>query len=90
VAESMAAAARKVDLPPGRLLHMYRQMLRIRKFEEEVDRLYQAGKIWGTFHLYIGQEASAVGAIEALSPGTTSPAPTGGTATPSPRARPSP
>ncbi|MFO7312378.1 MAG: pyruvate dehydrogenase (acetyl-transferring) E1 component subunit alpha [Bacillota bacterium] len=65
----MATAARKVDLPPGRLLHMYRQMLRIRKFEEEVDRLYQAGKIWGTFHLYIGQEASAVGAIEALEPG---------------------
>ncbi|HEY8418191.1 MAG TPA: thiamine pyrophosphate-dependent dehydrogenase E1 component subunit alpha, partial [Limnochordales bacterium] len=28
-----------------------------------------AGRIWGTFHLYIGQEASAVGAIEALEPG---------------------
>ena len=53
-------------LPPERLKHMYRQMRRIRCFEEAVDRLFQQGLIWGTFHLYIGQEASAVGAIEAL------------------------
>ncbi|MBO8141608.1 MAG: thiamine pyrophosphate-dependent dehydrogenase E1 component subunit alpha [Firmicutes bacterium] len=43
-------------------------MRRIRHFEEEVDKLFQAGRIWGTFHLYIGEEASAVGAIEALAP----------------------
>lgn len=60
--------AAPVDLPPERLVHMYRQMRRIRHFEEAVDRLYQQGRIWGTFHLYIGQEASAVGAIEALRP----------------------
>jgi len=69
VAESVATRTHAVDLPPERLVHMYRQMLRIRHFEEEVDLLFQAGRIWGTFHLYIGQEASAVGAIEALEPG---------------------
>lgn len=49
-------------------MHMHRQMRRIRHFEEAVDKMFQTGLIWGTFHLYIGQEASAVGAAEALRP----------------------
>lgn len=48
------------------LLNMYATMLRIRRFEEKAEELYMAGKIWGTFHLYIGEEAVAVGACYAL------------------------
>lgn len=45
---------------------MYRKMCEIRDFELEVDRLFKADLIWGTCHLSVGQEASAVGAIAAL------------------------
>ena len=41
-------------------------MLRIRRFEEEAARLYTERKIGGFLHLYIGQEAVAVGAISVL------------------------
>jgi len=46
-----------------RLLH---EMLRIRRFEEKCAELYSAGKIRGFLHLYIGEEAVAVGAMQAL------------------------
>lgn len=42
------------------------QMLLIRRFEERCAELYSAGKIRGFLHLYIGQEAIAVGALSAL------------------------
>lgn len=45
---------------------LYRQMLRIRRFEEEAARLYTEKKIGGFLHLYIGQEAVAVGAMSVL------------------------
>jgi pyruvate dehydrogenase E1 component alpha subunit len=45
---------------------LYRQMLRIRRFEEEAARLYTERKIGGFLHLYIGQEAVAVGALSVL------------------------
>lgn len=45
---------------------MFRQMLLIRRFEEKVKQLYRAGEITGAIHLYIGQEAVAVGATTAL------------------------
>jgi pyruvate dehydrogenase E1 component alpha subunit len=45
---------------------LYRQMLRIRRFEEEAARLYTERKIGGFLHLYIGQEAVAVGAMSVL------------------------
>src|SRR5436190_4677493 len=48
------------------LLHMYEQMLKIRVFEEHVNTLYTTGKMPGLAHLYIGQEAIAVGVCEAL------------------------
>jgi pyruvate dehydrogenase E1 component alpha subunit len=51
------------------LVGMYRTMVRIRLFEEEVDRLMLAGMIHGTTHLYIGMEAVAVGVCSALQPG---------------------
>src|SRR6202046_5229060 len=47
---------------------LYRQMLLIRRVEEESARGYAEGKIGGFLHLYIGQEAVGVGAIAALRP----------------------
>jgi len=47
-----------------RLLH---EMLRIRRFEEKCAELYSAGTIRGFLHLYIGEEAVAVGAMQTLS-----------------------
>jgi pyruvate dehydrogenase E1 component alpha subunit len=49
-------------------LQLYRQMLTIRRFEEEAARGYSQGKIGGFLHLYIGQEPIAVGASAALRP----------------------
>ncbi len=49
-------------------LEMYRMMQLIRRFEEEAARAYSLGKIGGFLHLYIGQEAIAVGAAQALKP----------------------
>ena len=45
---------------------LLRQMLLIRRFEEKSAELYSAGKIRGFLHLYIGEEAVAVGAMQAL------------------------
>ena len=49
-------------------LHLLRAMLRIRRLEEKCVELYQAAKIRGFVHLYIGEEAVAVGAMQALAP----------------------
>lgn len=49
-----------------KLLHFYRQMMKIRLFEEQVNQLYLSAKMPGLAHLYIGQEAVAVGVCEAL------------------------
>jgi pyruvate dehydrogenase E1 component alpha subunit len=48
------------------LIDLYTAMLRIRRFEEEAARLYTERKIGGFLHLYIGQEAVAVGACSVL------------------------
>jgi pyruvate dehydrogenase E1 component alpha subunit len=48
------------------LLKLYRQMLLIRRFEEKSAEAYSMGKIGGFCHLYIGQEAVAVGALSAI------------------------
>jgi len=50
------------------MLSIYRDMVRNRRFEEEAARSYTRGKIGGFLHLYIGQEAVAVGAISAVEP----------------------
>jgi len=57
-----AAAAPQADLH----LKMLRQMLLVRRFEEKAAEAYALGKIGGFCHLYIGQEAVAVGALAAL------------------------
>lgn len=47
---------------------LFQQMLLIRRFEEKAAEMYAAGKIGGFCHLYIGQEAIAVGIIPLLRP----------------------
>ncbi len=49
-------------------LDLFREMLRIRRFEERCAELYQREKIRGFLHLYIGEEAVAVGVMAALEP----------------------
>ena len=51
-----------------RALDLYYQMVLIRKLEEKGAELYQAGKIGGFMHLYIGQEAVSTGLIAARQP----------------------
>jgi len=51
------------------LLKFYEQMLLIRRFEEKAGQLYGLGLIGGFCHLYIGQEAVAVGLQSALEEG---------------------
>ena len=53
-------------LSTDRWLTAYRQMVRIRLFEEQVNELYTRAIMPGLAHLYIGQEAVAVGICEAL------------------------
>ncbi len=50
-------------------LELLRQMCFLRRFEERVDSLYRQGLVHGPVHLGLGQEAVAVGAAAALSPG---------------------
>ena len=50
------------------MLEFYREMLLIRRFEEKAGQLYGLGLIGGFCHLYIGQEAVAVGLQSALDP----------------------
>jgi len=49
-------------------IRMYRQMIRIRLFEEQFNELYTRALMPGLAHLYIGEEAVAVGICEALRP----------------------
>jgi pyruvate dehydrogenase E1 component alpha subunit len=55
-------------LEPEKLKRMARDMFLARRFEEKAGEMYAVGKIGGFCHLYIGQEAVAVGAIHALEP----------------------
>ena len=50
------------------MLRLYHDMLLIRRFEETVERLFSEGRITGTAHTCIGQEAVAVGVAAALGP----------------------
>ena len=55
-----------MTLDNDRALQLYEQMLLIRRFEEKSAELYSVGKIRGFLHLYIGEEAVAVGATACL------------------------
>ena len=54
-------ATKKPNVSAEELLHYYREMLLIRRFEEKAGQLYGMGLIGGFCHLYIGQEAVVVG-----------------------------
>jgi pyruvate dehydrogenase E1 component alpha subunit len=56
------------DLSRERALFLLKEMIRIRRFEEKAAELYSLTKIRGFLHLYIGEEAVAVGAMQALHP----------------------
>jgi len=58
-----AGAARKHEL-----VGYLRQLMLIRRFEEKAGEMYSLGKIGGFCHLYIGQEAVAVGSLASLRP----------------------
>src|SRR5437870_8488052 len=64
--KSPSRPAKRASIHDERWLHFYRQMLKIRLFEEEVNQLYLSAKMPGLAHLYIGEEAVAVGVCEAL------------------------
>jgi len=55
-----------VELSKEKLLWMYQKMVEIRKFGLKVDELFKKNMIWGTCHLYVGEEATAVGTCAAL------------------------
>ena len=57
------------NLNPDELLRFYHDMLLIRRFEERAGQLYGMGLIGGFCHLYIGQEAIAVGMQQVFKPG---------------------
>ena len=65
---AVAPAIRPDYVMPERThaLELLREMLRIRRFEEKAAELYTGGKIRGFLHLYIGEEAVAVGTMQAL------------------------
>jgi len=66
-ATKRSAKGGKAALPPTeQLMDFYREMLLIRRFEEKSGQLYGMGLIGGFCHLYIGQEAVAVGVQAAL------------------------
>lgn len=54
------------QLPADILLTLYREMLLIRRFEERVSDLFAKGRVPGFVHLYIGEEAVAVGVCSVL------------------------
>lgn len=58
----------KLHVSTEHLMHLLTEMIRIRRFEEKCAELYQQEKIRGFLHLYIGEEAIAVGVMQALTP----------------------
>jgi pyruvate dehydrogenase E1 component alpha subunit len=65
-ATTVAAVTSDDELTHEHGLRLLHEMRRIRRFEEKCAELYSAGKIRGFLHLYIGEEAVAVGAMQAL------------------------
>ena len=66
--ESRLKSCREIPPEPGAedLLGLYRQMVLLRRFERTVQTLYRAGELPGFIHLYVGEEATAVGVVAHL------------------------
>jgi TPP-dependent pyruvate/acetoin dehydrogenase alpha subunit len=62
----MSATASRNEIGAELALEMYRRMTQIRLFEEQANDLYRSAKMPGLTHLYIGEEAIAVGVCSAL------------------------
>jgi pyruvate dehydrogenase E1 component alpha subunit len=62
----MTAGQTAINLDSETLLHMFRQMVKIREFEEAAARMAEQAKIPGAVHLYVGEEAVAVGVCTEL------------------------
>ncbi|MEE9285831.1 MAG: pyruvate dehydrogenase (acetyl-transferring) E1 component subunit alpha [Dehalococcoidia bacterium] len=62
----MAMTLKELAIKTPIALDLYRKMVLIRRFEEKAGEMYGRGKIGGFLHLYIGEEAVAVGAIPPL------------------------
>src|SRR3989449_564469 len=58
--------SRLEEIDRDTLVSLYHQMLLVRRFEEKSAEAYSSGKIGGFCHLYIGQEAVAIGAISSI------------------------
>lgn len=54
------------EIPSGKVLDIYERVLRIRRFEEQVGKLFATGQLPGLVHLYIGAEAVGAGVCAAL------------------------
>ena len=63
------ATLERHGLSDEQLLDLYRTMLRIRRFEERAKELFLEARLYGSVHLYIGEEAVATGACAALREG---------------------
>ncbi|HEY3541302.1 MAG TPA: thiamine pyrophosphate-dependent dehydrogenase E1 component subunit alpha [Gaiellaceae bacterium] len=61
-----ATQQQRTEVTPELALEMYRRMTQIRLFEENANELYRSAKMPGLTHLYIGEEAIAVGVCSAL------------------------
>jgi TPP-dependent pyruvate/acetoin dehydrogenase alpha subunit len=65
-ASAPGEAASELSGPAQHGLELYRKMLVVRRFEEAVQSLFQKGEVHGTTHLYIGEEAGAIGVGDVL------------------------
>jgi TPP-dependent pyruvate/acetoin dehydrogenase alpha subunit len=66
--ETLKETTEKMALSKEEAANLLLQLCQIRAFEEQAERSYMQGKIHGTMHLSIGQEAAAVGSISVLEP----------------------
>ena len=52
---------KNLGLSTDRVIHLFKEMYLVRRFEERAAQQYQKGKFGGFLHLYIGQEALSSG-----------------------------
>jgi pyruvate dehydrogenase E1 component alpha subunit len=63
---SLETASQHLPVERDHAHFLLREMLRIRRFEEKAAELYSLGKIHGFLHLYVGEEATGVGSMQAF------------------------
>jgi pyruvate dehydrogenase E1 component alpha subunit len=63
----MERMMKDLNIPKKKLAEMYKRMLHVRNFEEKVAYFFSMGMVHGTTHLYLGEEATGIGACAAIS-----------------------